>query len=102
MVECSDRESELEGFIAALQAKKREMREELKRFVESRNIQAGQTSADGSGPSTEHKVNRAIDEATSAFDRVLENNAGVPGLGPTDARNAANLPSLRNFPGRIA
>ncbi len=96
IVDCNEREKELEGFIAALKGKKREMREELKRFAESRKIEAGEPSADG-GTNTGNSVNKAIDDATSAFDRVLENSGGVPGLGGPKAENAARLAELEQL-----
>ncbi|MEN3952970.1 PspA/IM30 family protein [Iodidimonas sp. SYSU 1G8] len=96
IMECQEREKELEGFIAALQAKRREMREELKRFADSRRIAAGETGADGA-PHTGNKVNRAIDKASSAFDRVLEKNGGVPGLGTASTANAAQLQELEKL-----
>ena len=96
IIGCQEREKELEGFIAALQAKRREMRDELKRFSDSRKAAAGEATSDGS-PHTGNKVNRAIDRASSAFDRVLEKNAGVPGLGNASTANAAQLLELEKL-----
>ncbi len=97
IIGCQEREKELEGFIAALHAKRREMRDELKRFSESRRVAAGEVSSDGSSPHTGSKVNRAVDRASSAFDRVLEKNAGIPGLGNASTANAVQLQELEKL-----
>ena len=75
IAECADDEKELEGFVAALLARKREMEEELRSFREARraSLAAEAPAKTGSGP-----ADRA-DRATSAFDRVMARHAGVAG-----------------------
>ncbi|MCP4236268.1 MAG: PspA/IM30 family protein [Aestuariibacter sp.] len=75
--ECGIQEKELEGYIAALQAKKREMREELRQFRSSRQ-EAATTS--GRGASTGNSgVENSVTKAESAFERVMENTTGLAG-----------------------
>jgi len=71
---------ELEGFIAALQAKKREMGEELKNFEKS--------SKEPSISSAQTRVSKA----ESAFNRVMGMN--TPGLTNTDETKLAELEEL--------
>lgn len=76
--DCNEEEKELENYVNALQAKKREMKEELIQFkdaVKEGSASSGsENSPDGSG-SLEHKVAKA----ESAFERVMENATGIPG-----------------------
>lgn len=70
ILDCSEKEKELEGYIAALKAKKREMEEELHAFLKSKETAErmfGLTDCGGRSMSVDKKVN----EAASAFDRVL-------------------------------
>lgn len=66
---------ELNAYISALQGKKREMREQLREYAKASEHVANGPSADqqGSSRATAEKV----DQATGAFNRVLE-KAGVP------------------------
>lgn len=70
------REKELEGFIQALQAKKREMKSELNTFLQTRAASVSATSvASKQGDSAADKANRA----GASFDRVLEKATGIVG-----------------------
>ncbi|MEM7410029.1 MAG: PspA/IM30 family protein [Myxococcota bacterium] len=71
VAECAEQETEFEGFIAALLARRREMEGELEIFAQSRK-----TQPDTTAPAT--PGNRA-EQAKDAFDRVLARNAGVAG-----------------------
>lgn len=92
----SGEEKELESYIAALHGKKREMREELRLFKVSRkeiSTSSNGTSA-GDGGGVESKVSRA----ESAFERVLENTAGLSGSGaPIDRATAAAMNELEDL-----
>lgn len=69
--DCGNREKELEGFIQALQAKKREMLAELKAFRDAQQAKEATAANPGQQSSTEDKVQRATD----VFERVLENQS---------------------------
>lgn len=90
--DCSNREKELEGFIQALQAKKREMLAELKAFREAQQAKEATAATPGQQSSTEDKVQRATD----VFERVLENHSGLPGRG-LDTSNARQLAELEEL-----
>lgn len=88
-------EKELDGYIAALQGKKREMREDLRLFRESRK-QVNQTGSPeaAAGSTPESKVDRA----ESAFDRVMEKSGGQAGRSAaTDRENAKAMHELEDL-----
>ena len=87
------REKELEGFIQALQAKKREMKSELNTFLQTRAASVSATSvASKQGDSAADKANRA----GASFDRVLEKATGIAGrdVSLTSASKLAELDEL--------
>lgn len=92
IADCLARERELESYLQALQAKRRDMKHQLadyQRQQQERNLPGGSFSA---GAST---TERRAEAAGSAFERVLENATGVPGRGePGDARRLAELEEL--------
>lgn len=90
--DCSNREKELEGYIQALQAKKREMLAELKAFRDAQQAKEATAANPGQNSSTEDKVQRATD----VFERVLENQSGLPGRG-LDTSNARQLAELEEL-----
>jgi len=88
ITEAGEKEQELEGYIKALQAKKRELRAELQRFAESRHSAEGAAdSAGGDG------VAAQVARAESAFDRVVAKQTGLPG-----GREAAGTAHARQQP----
>ncbi len=95
IADCGAQEKELEGYISALQAKKREMKDDLKSFRESRreadSVAASATGRAAGGSCVEVKV----DKAESAYARVVENATGLIGrVGAGDAESAAKLAEL--------
>ena len=94
----SDTERELEGYLSALQARKREMETELTTFRDSRR-QAGQTAADGLPPGDgTSNVDRKVRAASSVFDRVSQRASGVPaGTRAEDLKAAGQLAELQDL-----
>ena len=88
--DAGEKETELEQFIAALKAKRREMEEELVNFKSAQNAtDAGEPA--GGGASVDSKV----DKATAAFDRVVNRATGLPGMSSAeDRKSAAQLAEL--------
>lgn len=71
------REGELQGYVAALLAKKREMQDALSQFRRSRAAGSSATpTAVGAGTSAAQR----IDAVTDAFDRIFERQTGLDGL----------------------
>ncbi len=92
--ETGAREKELESYISALQAKRREMREELRKFTASRN----QSAPAGNGPAAAANPDLAgkVAKAGSAFERIMEKNTGLPAAAGS-AGNAAKLAELEDL-----
>jgi len=86
--DCNDQEKELENYVNALQAKKREMKEELvlfKNAIKDSNMSSGNDSVpDGSG-----SVESQVEKAESVFERVIENTTGIPGQNVVSGRKTA-------------
>lgn len=74
--DCGEREAELEGLVNALQAKKRDMREEMRSFLESREMSSTDGAVKAPAAPGASASSRA-EKATSAFDEVLERNTGL-------------------------
>lgn len=96
VAECNEREKELEGYITALQAKKREMREELNSYRESMKSATGESQVNPAVGATKGTVDQKVEQATAAFDRILEKQTG---LGSTNTANndAAKLAELEQL-----
>lgn len=91
--DCANREKELEGFIQALQAKKREMKAELTAFVQS---QAAKNSATAAGGKKSDNATDKAERASDAFGRVLEKASGIAGR-DTALGNAGKLAELEEL-----
>lgn len=87
------RGNELEGYIAALLAKKREMESALQDFVAAHAAAASSPGANASGSATQDKVDRA----GSAFDRVHARQTGIAGATSTNNAAAAKLRDLQEL-----
>lgn len=95
--DCTTQEKELENYIHALQAKKREMKEELIQF---RNTvkEAGKTSGSAGSSEPPDTVESKIAKAESAFERVIEKATGISGPnGISERKSAAQLAELEEI-----
>lgn len=93
IAEAAERERELEGYVAALQARKREMKADLQRFREARDA----TRIEASGQAAEASVGHGVSKATQAFERVMERQGGVALGGMTAPKTAAQLQELETL-----
>lgn len=93
ITDCAAREKELEGFIQALQAKKREMKAELSAYVQAQTAKIA-ASAVGNGRSD--TANDKAERATDAFGRVLEKASGIAQR-DTSLNNAGKLAELEEL-----
>lgn len=92
LIEQQEKARELEGYITALLAKRREMESELQQYLASR-AQAG-TAATPSGKAGQ---DARVEDARSAFDRVLARQTGVAGLNPANIGDAQKLKELQDL-----
>ncbi len=91
IADCAAREKELEGYISALQARKREMRDELRLYRESCSAAVSGSGGTRGGDTAEQRA----DKATEAFERVMERTTGIgAGGATTDRKSAAQLAEL--------
>ena len=89
VADTNDKLSELNSYIQALKAKRREMEDSLKQFSETiQNEQDSHVATMEEGRIGSHKAEKAI----SSFDRILEKNSGVPQV--NSSANQARLAEL--------
>lgn len=86
--ETREAQVELEGYVAALRARKREMKEELREYQNSRKEAAASGGGDGSGPRGSD-TERRVEKASEAFDRAMEIGGGIGGGDTPDRKSAA-------------
>lgn len=90
IAETAAREKELEGFILALQAKKREMQAELNAFTQARK------TVPNTENSTPDKAAMQAERAGAAFNRTLQKASGVVGR-DIDLGKASQLAELEDL-----
>ena len=94
--ELAAQQTELEGYISALLARKREMEADLETYLESR---ATTKAADGNGDAGPAELQNLAAEqkaakAENAFNRVLKSASGLAATSPADTETAAKLAEL--------
>lgn len=93
LAEQQEKARELEGYITALLAKRREMESELQQYLASKAY----ATAQGNGAAGKASQDARVEDARSAFDRVLARQAGVSGLNPANAGDAQKLKELQDL-----
>ena len=96
LADCSSQERELDAFVAALLAKKREMQAALDDW---KRVQANTTSAAADGGADGNKIaqlERAAEQNGVQFNRVLQRQGGI-GIASPDAAQAAALQELSDL-----
>jgi phage shock protein A len=92
------RGNELEGYIAALLAKKREMESALQDFIAARAAAAAPAATNSSSGTTHiSSTQDKVDRAGSAFDRVLTRQTGIAGATSAVNADAAKLRELQEL-----
>jgi phage shock protein A len=92
LAEQQDKARELEGYITALLAKRREMEDTFQEFLAtSAQRGAPDRAAPGLGQGAR------VENAQSAFDRVLARQVGVSGLGAPNGGDAQKLKELQDL-----
>ncbi len=92
------RGSELEGYIAALTAKKREMESALQDFIAAQAASSGPGAPAASGGGASGKsVQSRVERAGDAFDRVLSRETGLAVAGSAVNPDAAKLRELQDM-----
>lgn len=91
IADCAAQEKELEGFIAALQAKKREMQQQLQDWRAAQQSMGTGKTAGGNG-SDLNRITRDAEKSGNAFDRVMGRQNSVH-----SSTNAAQLAKLKEL-----
>lgn len=97
IADCGETEIELNGYISALHAKKREMRDDLKAFVETRKQEALSATTGETGNPQGQNVTAAAEKAIAAFDRIMEKQTGIAGDTARPLTNASKLAELETL-----
>jgi phage shock protein A len=87
------RGNELEGYIAALLAKKREMESALQDYIAAQKAASAPAAANTSSGTIQGRVDRA----GSAFDRVMTRQTGLAGMNAAVNPDAAKLRELQEM-----
>ena len=94
IADCAAQEKELEGFIAALQAKKRDMQQQLQDWRAAQQSMSTGKTAGGNG-SDLNRIARDAEKSGNAFDRVMGRQNAVHSS--TDAAQLAKLKELEDL-----
>jgi phage shock protein A len=95
LAELAEDKARLEGYITALQAKKREMRDALADYIKARQQQASATKTAGAAAAGGESVEARSERASDAFDRIFQRQTGLKGTtGSGDAAKLAELEEL--------
>lgn len=94
IADCAAQEKELEGFIAALQAKKREMQQQLQDWRAAQQSMGTGKTAGGNG-SDLNRIVRDAEKSGNAFDRVMGRQNSVHSS--TDAAQLVKLKELEDL-----
>lgn len=92
--EAVGRGKELEGYIAALLAKKREMESALQDFIAAQAAASAPVSQNGK---SQDKTQAKVDRAGAAFDRVMARETGLAGMTSAVNADAAKLRELQEM-----
>ena len=94
IADCAAQEKELEGFITALQAKKREMQQQLQDWRAAQQSMGTSKTAGGNGNDL-NRIARDAEKSGNAFDRVMGRQNSVHSS--TDAAQLAKLKELEDL-----
>jgi phage shock protein A len=96
IADAAERQKELEGYVAALNGRRREMEAELAEFRAAQKRAAATAGSGHAGGSGGSDVARRVGQAESAFSRVMGAASGVPGSSALGA-DAAKLAELEDL-----
>ena len=95
--EVAAEQGELEGYVSALLARRREMESDLETYLESRATASG-NGGEEPGPVKTQKLSaeKKATKAENAFNRVLKSASGLAATSPADTETAAKLAELES------
>ena len=92
--ELAAKQAELDGYVAGLAARKREMESDIAAFVSASEAAAQAAGGAGPGASVASKAERRADQAQQAFERAMNGPAGATAGARVDRETAAKLHEL--------
>ena len=95
--DASHQEGELETYVLALQARKREMEEELNTFTTAQRSNAPGTVAGATSSGSSGSVETRVSKADQAFSRVMNTASGVSGVATLDQKSAQKIAELEQL-----
>ncbi len=90
LTETREAQEELENYITALQARRREMQDELNAFRAANDSLASQVKTPA-GAGGANQIHRRVDKASQSFERVMERAGGFRRSGSTTDRKTAAM-----------
>ncbi len=96
VAECVEKENELEGFISALEAKKREMKADLAAYRKSREGAVQSSDSANQQGAADSTIQSRAENAESAFERVLSRQTGVAGA-RSDLATSSQMAELEDL-----
>ena len=96
LADCSSQERELDAFVAALLAKKREMQAALDDWKRAQASIGGAAAGGGADGNKMAQLERAAEQNGVQFNRVLQRQGGI-GIASPDAAQAAALQELSDL-----
>lgn len=96
LADCSSQERELDAFVAALLAKKREMQAALDDWKRAQASIGGTATGGGADSNKMAQLERAAEQNGVQFNRVLQRQGGI-GIASPDAAQAAALQELSDL-----
>ena len=96
LADCSSQERELDAFVAALLAKKREMQAALDDWKRAHASVGGAATGGGADSNKMAQLERAAEQNGVQFNRVLQRQGGI-GIASPDAAQAAALQELSDL-----
>lgn len=94
MAEAAENQNKLEGLVAQLTERKREMETELASFLAARQAAAEMSGSAPCDQGRRMSAERRVENAQHAFDRAMGHVSGMPGLTKTDRDTAQKLGEL--------
>jgi phage shock protein A len=96
LAELGENKNRLEGYVTALLAKKREMRDALTEYRRA-NEQKSAAATNGATSASRQSAQARAERATDAFDRIFQRQSGIRGTTGTGDRTASQLAELEEL-----
>lgn len=97
IADSAEKEKELDGYIQALLAKRREMEEELETYRKMSLANPSDNSESGEAINGNSKLHHKVEHATNSFDRMMKRQTGVVSRDRVNGKDASQLAELEEM-----